>query len=607
MVVMKGTGKNSVGTYFSPIQLLVVIAISIFIIEFIMMLILIFLPHESILVHALLSSSLLVLFLSPILYYFIFRPLLVHITEREKFEGALIKSETRYRLVHNTAFDAIITSNANDRIIDCNPSGADMFGYDREAMIGMDLIDLMPEKYRERHLHGLAHFLETGRSKVQGKILELEGMRKNGEVFPIELMVSSFKVGLVTSFTGTIRDITQRKRAKKEKELIERQLNQSQKLEAVGRLGGGVAHDFNNILTSIRGNAELALDDMKADDPLSARFEEIIASVEHASKLTRQLLLFSRNQPFEPAPLNINTTIENLMKMLERLISENIEITTALDEEVWTIEADQVNIEQVVINLAVNARDAMGDGGRLKIKTENVIIGEEEAAKTPNARACRAVCLTIKDNGTGMDPNTVSRIFEPFFTTKEAGKGSGLGLAVVYGIVKQHGGWITVKSSPGKGTTFGVFIPASPEKALTKTGAAGAGVETVRGPAGASERILFVEDEQSVREITDKILVEFGYVVFAAEDADRAMDIFEEEGGRFDIILSDVVLTGMNGIELATSLIKRKPEIRVLLTSGYMDDESHWKTINDLGFKFLQKPYSLNLLLETIHSLKADG
>jgi PAS domain S-box-containing protein len=604
---MKESGKDSGGTYFSPIQLLIVIAISIFIIEFIMMLILIFLPHESILVHALLSSSLLVLFLSPILYFFIFRPLLTHITEREKFEEALIKSETRYRLVHNTAFDAIITSNAGDKIIDCNPSAADIFGYDQEAMIGMNLVDIMPEKYRKPHLNGLSHFLETGESKVQGKVLELEGLRKNGEVFPIELIVSSFMVDSVTSFTGTIRDITQRKRAKKEKELIERQLNQSQKLEAVGRLGGGIAHDFNNILTSIRGNAELALDDMKTDDPLSPRFEEIITSVEHASKLTRQLLLFSRNQPFEPMPLDINTIIENLMKMLNRLISTDIEITTDLEEGIWAIEADSVNIEQVVINLAVNARDAMEDGGRLDIKTGNVIIDEQEAAKTPNASPCRAVCLTIKDNGAGMKPNTVNRIFEPFFTTKGAGKGSGLGLAVVYGIVKQHGGWITVKSSPDKGTCFRVFIPASPGKVLEETEAADSAVKAAKGPRGSSERILFIEDEQSVREVTRKILVENGYVVFAAEDADIAMGIFEEEGGLFDIILSDVVLTGMSGIELARRLIKKKPGLRVLLTSGYMDDESYWETINELGFKFLQKPYSLNLLLETIHSLKASG
>jgi signal transduction histidine kinase/CheY-like chemotaxis protein len=465
----------------------------------------------------------------------------------------------------------------------------------------------MPEEYRERHLNGLARFLETGVSKLQGKVLELEGMRRSGEVFPIELIVSSFKVGSVVSFTGSIRDITERKSAEKEKALIERQLNQSQKLEAVGRLGGGVAHDFNNILTSIRGNAELALDDMEADDPVSVRFKEIIESVEHASKLTRQLLLFSRNQPFEPLPLNINNTIASIMKMLERLISTEIEITTTLAEEVWTIEADAVNIEQVVMNLAVNARDAMGEGGRLDIKTENVTIDPAEAAKTPNAKPGRAVCLTIKDSGAGMAPDTVSHIFEPFFTTKGAGKGSGLGLAVVYGIVKQHGGWITVKSSPGTGSAFSIFIPASSGKAPIKEAAAEDAPRPAEGPRGASERILMVEDEQAVREITGKILEESGYIVFSAEDADEALEIFERESGLFDIILSDVVLTGVNGIELAKQLIKKKPELRVILTSGYIGDQSSWETISELGFKFLQKPYSLNLLLETIHSLKTDG
>ncbi len=415
----------------------------------------------------------------------------------------------------------------------------------------------------------------------------------------------------VINFTGSIRDITGRRKAEKENELIQAQLNQSQKLEAVGRLGGGIAHDFNNILTAIRGNAELGLDDIDPANPLYPRLEEIILSVEHASKLTRQLLLFSRDQTFELLPLNINETIENLLKMLERLISEDVEIITELGEGIWTIEADEVNMEQVIVNMALNARDAMADGGRLVIKTENVTIGETEAGRTHDARAGRAVCLSVKDNGVGMDPETLSRIFEPFYSTKEAGKGTGLGLAVVYGIVSQHNGWITVESGPGKGTTFKVCLPASapaPERKMEEEADKTEGVKgAAKVPGGHSERILLVEDEKMVREVTSRALVENGYVVFEAEDAAVAMEIFEEEKGLFDILLSDVVLTDLNGVELAKQLIRKKPGIKVLLTSGYMDDKSHWNDISGMRFKFLQKPYSLADLLKTIGAMIDNG
>ncbi|MEK7773850.1 MAG: PAS domain S-box protein, partial [Deltaproteobacteria bacterium] len=285
------------------------------------------------------------------------------ITVRKKTEKALIESETRYRLIHDTAFDAIIVSDAGDRVIDCNPSAEKIFGYTRDELIGLELTRMMPEKYRERHHIGLERFLATGISKVQGSIQEFECVRKDGELFPIEIILNHFTMGGKTFFTGTIRDITERKRAEREKEFIQSRLSQSRKMEAIGRLAGGIAHDFNNVLTAISGNAEFAMEDTAREDPVYARLKEIMLSVAHASKLTRQLLLFSRGQPFERVPLNINTVIENLLVMVTRLIGADITVSAELAPDLWTVLADEGNIEQVVMNLAVNARDAMPDGG----------------------------------------------------------------------------------------------------------------------------------------------------------------------------------------------------------------------------------------------------
>ncbi len=576
-------------TYFSPVKLLLVIAASIFVIEAAIMMILPRLPALSEGLEALLDSTILITFLSPILYLFLFRPLLVHITgrrkveedlirerdmaqgyldvagviivaidehanvmlinkkgceilgyaegeivgknwfsdfvpddawwvvkkaveglkketpehtgyfenpvitkggqeryilwryaplteegaaagvlfsgeditERKRMEKALIESVTHYRLVHNSAFDGIIVSGEDDRVRDCNPSAEKIFGYEKGELAGTPLAGLMPPRYRKKHEEGLKRFLSTGKSEIQGKALELEGLKKDGTVFPVELILSSFHIEGAVRFTGTIRDITERKRAERDRERMLSQINQSQKIEAVGRLAGGIAHDFNNILTTIEGNAELAMEDAPKSGPVCARLEEITASVKHASKLTRQLLLFSRGQPVELKPLNINSAVENIFVMISRLIGEEIKIDIDLAPGVWTVDADEAGMEQVLLNLAVNARDAMPDGGTLFIKTENAALDEKRGIGCEGLAPGRYVALTVKDTGSGMDPALIPRIFEPFFTTKEEGKGTGLGLSVVYGIIKQHGGCATVESEPGAGTSFTIYLPAT--------------------------------------------------------------------------------------------------------------------------------------------------
>lgn len=528
------------------------------------------------------------------------------ITERKRVENSLRESEARYRLIHDTAFDAIIIADSDDMVVECNPSAEKMFGYERGELNGLSILDLMPEKFKHDHLKGLKRFLDTGRSKIQGRVMEFEGLRKNGEAFPIELIVSNFRLGDSILFSGTIRDITVRRKAEEEKDVIQAQLNQAQKMEAIGRLAGGIAHDFNNILTTIRGNAELGLEVVEKKDPVYSGLEEIILSVAHASKLTRQLLLFSRGHPFEPVPLDINTAVEDLLKMVKRLIGEDIEIVLETAPELWTVRADEGNIEQVVLNLAVNARDSMPSGGTLTIKTENVELDEEACKKIPGSTPCKSVCLTVKDTGTGIKKEVLSRIFEPFFTTKGVGKGTGLGLSVVYGIVKQIGGWISVESEAGAGSTFRIYLPAVAVEKEKKE--RGAGKPMARELSGRGERILLVEDDVRVRGVARETLAEKGYRVFDVGSAEEAMALFDREGGGFDLIFSDVVLPDINGVQLVEELLKRRPGVSVLLTSGYVDDKAHWNIIEEKGYRLLQKPYSLTELLQTVKTvLEGEG
>lgn len=523
------------------------------------------------------------------------------ITERKLTESALKESEARYRLVHNTAFDGIIIANPQDTIIDCNDSAARIFGYARDEMIGRPVAMIMPERYRKAHSEGLKGFLATGESRVQGQIIEYEGLKKTGEEFPLELALNNFTLGGVVHFTAMIRDITDRKRTERERELMQARLSQSQKMEAIGRFAGGIAHDFNNILTAIRGNAELAIEDTDKGSTAYPKLDGIVSSVMLASKLTRQLLLFSRGQPFELVPLDINKVVSDLLLMISRLIGEEITISTELAPDAWAIEADEGNLEQVIMNLAVNAKDAMPDGGKLIIRTENVVIDRKKAASTPDARPGEMVRLTVADTGVGMSRDLVNRIFEPFFTTKEAGKGTGFGLAVVYSIVKQHNGWITVQSEPGKGTTFRIYFPAmslkSGETARRSVG---------RRAAGRGEKILLVEDDPRVRDFTMAALAGGGYTVLAAASAGEAREAFKKAGGNIDMVLCDMVLSDQNGVELVNGLLSGGPGIPVIITSGYLE-ASKRPIMGGRGYRYLQKPYSVSSLLRAVDEALAAG
>ncbi len=371
-------------------------------------------------------------------------------------------------------------------------------------------------------------------------------------------------------------------------------------------MAGGIAHDLNNILLVIQGNIELFKMDIETTSPFYEYLTAIQDAYVRASNLIHQLLLFSRKHPMEFGPLDLNKTIENLLSMLKRIIREDIKIESLLQSNLLPIKADKVNIEQVLMNLILNAQDAMPKGGTIKIKTDNVMVDSQFCKTVPYAYPGEFVYLEIADKGKGMDPVLVEHIFEPFFTTKEEKKGSGLGLAVVYGIIKQHKGWINVMSELDKGSQFMIYLPIFDLDNQTEELQKIEGISKdsqLNNFKGNNQRILVIEDEEQVCQFLKKVLEKHGYIVFEANNAQKALDIFNREEGNFDLIFSDVVLPDMNGPQLVTELLTKKPDIPVLMSSGYFDKKYEIATIKDKGYRFIEKPYSLTKLLQTVYEI----
>ncbi len=402
--------------------------------------------------------------------------------------------------------------------------------------------------------------------------------------------------------TGVLRSREARRLAEEERERIQEQLLQAQKMEAVGILAGGVAHDFNNLLTAILGCVDLAMMDVNKEDAIYRDLGEIQVAAQRAADLTSQLLLFSRKQPMQCSNINLNRMVKDLLKMMHRLIGEDVKVVTDLTPELWTVFADRGTLEQVLMNLSVNARDAMPDGGMLTIHTENVTITAADKERMPEAEEGRFVRLLMSDTGVGIPQETLEHIFEPFFSTKEVGKGTGLGLSVVYGIIKMYQGWIHVESQPGEGTQFEIYFPAG-------EGTEELGVSQscdLDAIDGSGRRILVVEDEDKVREFALRGLSRSGYEVLCASDLKEAETIFTREKGAFHLVLSDVVLPDGSGLDLVEGLVQQRPDLGVLLSSGYTDYRSRWPVIQDRGYRFLEKPYTLCDLLYTIRDIM-DG
>jgi len=511
------------------------------------------------------------------------------ITERKQAEEALKKAHALYRSLFEGVPVGLYRTNRKGKIIDINQTAVHMLGYpDKQTLMRINVSDLYVNTEDRQRWQAMIE-----RDKI---VLGFELQFRQYDNTIIWVRDSARIVrhtnGQTLYYDGSLEDITKRKR-------LEAQLIQAQKMEAIGILAGGVAHDFNNILQVIRGHNDLVMMKVDETDPLYIDIKQIDLSAKRAASLTRQLLFFSRRQQMECTPVNLNTRIDNLLKMLHRLIGEDISINTELDPELWTVKVDAGNIEQAIMNLTINARDAMPEGGTLTIKTQNINVDEDYCKTYTYAHPGKFVCLTIEDTGIGMDKETIQHIFEPFFSTKRTGKGTGLGLSVVYGIVKQHKGWVIVYSEPGQGSTLKVYLPAVSIKPKEESKEK-ISLEEVQGNG---ERILLVEDEEEVLGFTTKALAENGYIVYEAANAEKALNIFEKEAGNFDLIFSDVVLPGKTGLELVDQLLSRKPELRVLLSSGYTHNKSQWPVIKKRGFKFLQKPYALADLLRAIREV----
>ncbi|MBI3607089.1 MAG: PAS domain S-box protein [Nitrospirae bacterium] len=499
-------------------------------------------------------------------------------------------SEERFRRVVESNMIGIIFWDIQGHITEANDAFLKMVGYTRDDLVAGALRwkDVTPPEYAHLVERGLKEIAATGVCTP----FEKEYLRKDGSRVPV-VFGAALLEGFQDRGVGFVLDITERKRADHALRESEKQLRHSQKLEAVGRLAGGVAHDFNNLLTVIAGRSELMRDRLRPDDPLRRDVELIFNTAECAAALTRQLLAFSRRQVLAPKVLDLNAVTANVHTMLGRLIGEDIDLVIIPGPSLGRVEADPGQIEQIIMNLAINARDAMPNGGRLTIRTANVEVDEANAARH---RVGSYVRLAVSDTGTGMDAAVQAHLFEPFFTTKELGKGTGLGLSTVYGIVEQSGGFIGVDSEAGRGTTVEVYLPRVEDTPETDHAPAVTGA-ALRG----SETVLLAEDEATVRDLMDELLRQSGYTVLKARDAHQALLLGERHAGPIHLLVTDVIMPQMNGPELSRRIAVFRPAMKVLYVSGYTDNTVPYDEWNKDAF--LQKPFTTGAFTRKVREI----
>ncbi len=503
------------------------------------------------------------------------------------------RNDELLRSVLDNTLDAIISIDEQGIISMINRAGRIMFGRSEAEVIGNNVRMLMPAPYHAQHDGYLTNFLRTGDAKIIGIGREVEGLRKDGSIFPIDLAVTEFRLDHQRFFVGIVRDISERR-------TLETQLRQSQKMEAFGQLAGGVAHDFNNLLTVISGYSDILLTTLPPDDVNREMIDEIRRAGERATSLTRQLLAFTRQQVLEPKIVDLNAILKGTESMLRRLIGEDVQFSSVLRPNISSVKVDPGQIEQVLLNLAVNARDAMPRGGKLTVETSEIELHDKYVRLHPGARPGRYVMLAISDTGSGMTPEVKSRIFEPFFTTK-GGKGTGLGLAVVQGIVKQSGGTIELYSEAGVGTVFKIYLPASPGEQPTPSEPA------LLRSAGGHETILVVEDEDGVRQLVVVALMGLGYKVLAAASGAAALQVMAAYRQDVHLLVTDVVMPGMSGRLLAETLQPEHPALKVLFLSGYTDDAVVRHGVLQAHVAFLQKPFTQPSLAKKVREVLDSG
>jgi len=512
------------------------------------------------------------------------------ITERKKAEGALREAESLYRLHFENVTDVIYSVNSEMKLINISPSVERLLGYTPEELIDRPIqeLNLLTPEYLDQAASDVLRVL--GGERIPSSTYQFiarDDTRRWGEVSGAPLI----RNGRIVAVVSVARDITERKEGEEEREKLQAQLQQAQKMESVGRLAGGVAHDFNNMLSVIQGHTDLALLDVDPKDPLYASLQEISKAANRSSKVIRQLLAFARKQTIAPEILNLNDTVEGMLKMLRRLIGEDIDLNWHPDTNLWLVNMDPAQIDQIVANLCVNARDAISGVGKITIETGNVVLNasdcESHAGRLPGEYAV----LSVSDDGMGMDMETLANVFEPFFTTKGVGKGTGLGLSTVYGIVSQNKGFIDMVSEPGEGTTARIYLPrheGESEEAIQEA--------KPEMPRGHGETILIVEDEALVLDVGRQILERLGYTVLAAASPGEATVLARDYEGEIKLLMTDVVLPGMNGKDLTEEMKTICPDIKVLFMSGYTADIIARHGILDRGIHFVQKPFTPDIL-----------
>jgi len=507
--------------------------------------------------------------------------------ERRRWEEALRKKEEMFRLLfNNNPLPTFVIDQETLRFLEVNDAAVRQYGFSLLEFRGMTALEIRPEAERAKYSEHL------GRSHDDGPhTAHWQHRKKDGKVFQVEsisheLDYAGRRVRLVVA-----QDISER-------HLLEQQLRQSQKMEAVGRLAGGIAHDFNNLLMVIKGHTELLLNVLPPAEQYSRKIEQIERAADRASALTRQLLAFSRLQVLQPRVMNLNDVVDDMGGLLPRMIGEDVELVIRISQDLGAIRADASQMEQVIMNLAVNARDAMPGGGKLFIETANVELDSAYNARHPIVRQGQYVLLAVSDTGTGMSAETQAHIFEPFFTTKAQGKGTGLGLATVYGIVKQSGGFIWVYSELEKGTSFKIYFPRvdQPVERMSP-------VPSVSEAPGGTATILLTEDEQDVREVAREFLESGGYAVIEARDGAEALGFVNKHEGGINLLITDMVMPGMTGLELAARMKEKRPGLRILYMSGYSDRAAAESLQSDPSLRLLTKPFSRWALLRAVHEL----
>ena len=509
--------------------------------------------------------------------------------ELKRNEQALRRSEARYRSLVQSAVYGIYRSTLESKFLDVNPALIVMLGYSSaEEVLALDpRQDVFVNEGEQARL--IEEFRRAGR--MDG--VEVRWKRKDGSAITVRISGSavSSEDEPADVLEAIVEDVTERR-------ALEDQFRQAQKMEAVGRLAGGIAHDFNNLLMVICGYTEVMLEQLSADHPLQDKVRAVQQASDRATTLTRQLLAFSRKQLLELKIVDVNTIVKDMERLLRPLIGENVELTTSLAKTIGCARADAGQLEQVIMNLVVNAKDAMPSGGRIVIQTSNVTVDDSYRGEHTFIHPGDYVVISVSDTGLGMDKDTQSRIFEPFFTTKEKGKGTGLGLSTVYGIIKQSGGYIFVQSEIGRGTTFTIYLP-SVEGPKESTGAA----PDWRSAAGGSETVLLVEDEESVRQLVRDTLEAKGYHVIEAENGHAGLAAAEAHSGKIDLVITDVVMPAMGGHELAKRLKEARPAIKVLYLSGYTEDAIVDQGSGENSKAFLQKPFTLQNLARKVREV----